>query len=478
MFTLWKTQPPAFPSIFLLEMAERFGFYNIQGVLILYLIRVLDFSDSQAYFTFGAFYALVYGTVSLGGYIADHVIGTKRTIVIGMLTLCMGYLSLSLGGKSAIFWSLGLICIGNGLFKATPTSLLSKCYQKNDSRLHSGFTLYYMSINIGATLAFFVGPLLTNHFGYGYTYFVSFIGLLLGLVNYALNQRYIKPIPSTTDSKSVSYWTWMGLCIGIILFTSLATYLLQHILLAKKLLLVVILLVGGIYFKKMYQENIATRKSMWVAFILMLEGILFYVLYQQMPTSINLFAVHHVIPSLLGIALDPQSFQALNPIGIILFGPIMAYFYQQLDKRNITFPTPYKFAVGMFFCGLSFFVLYLARFLHDDQGMVSSWWLIASYVFQSGGELLVSALGLAMVAELVPNHMTGFVIGMWFLTTAIAGFLGATVASFTALPQQIQPGIDSLYIYTNVFGIVGATTILISVFLLIVAFMIKNRLKV
>jgi POT family proton-dependent oligopeptide transporter len=157
----------------------------------------------------------------------------------------------------------------------------------------------------------------------------------------------------------------------------------------------------------------------------------------------------------------------------MIMSPVLAKFYIQLNKAGIAFSTPYKFSVGMLCCGLSFLLLYFARFIHDEAGMVSSWWLVASYFFQSTGELLVSALGVAMVAQLVPIQITGFVMGMWFLTSSIAGFIGANVASFTALPETITPGMDSLAVYTHVFACIGLITLLLG----IVMWLVSGRLS-
>jgi len=227
----------------------------------------------------------------------------------------------------------------------------------------------------------------------------------------------------------------------------------------------------------MRKENKVSYMRMMVALILMLEAIVFFVLYQQMPTSLNLFAVHNVTPTLFGFSIDPQSFQALNPIWILSLSPVLAIFYNQLNKRGVSFLIPYKFAAGMLCCGVSFSLLFFARFLHSEMGMVSSGWLIASYFFQSLGELFVSALGVAMVAELVPVNITGFVMGMWFLTSSIAGFVGASVASLTSLPAYIQPGVESLHIYTNVFACIGLVTLGIGMFMWLMASWLSAYIK-
>ena len=465
MLALFREQPRPFYMISMLEIWERFGFYTVQGILTLYFIRFLGFSEDTAFYTYGAFSALVYGMVAIGGYLGDKVLGTKRTIVLGLIVLACGYLSLALTDKQHVFLALGLICVGNGLFKANPSSLLSKCYDEGDPRLHGAFTLYYMAINLGSIFALFIGPSLSNHYGYSYAYFVSFIGILLALTNYLFQRRHVATINSPADQCDISFRKWGVIVIGIIAAMNAASYLLQHVMIAKKLVLLIAFGVVVTYFFYMRGEKKAACLRMLLAFILMLEAVIFFTLYQQMPTSLNLFAVNNVHASLFGIAIDPQSFQALNPIWIITLSPLVALLYAKLNQGRISFPIPYKFALGMTSCGLSFVLLFFARFAHDDSGMVSSLWLVSSYLFQSVGELLVSALGVAMIAELVPRQIAGFVMGMWFLTSSVAGFIGASVASYTALPDNVPPGIESLMIYTRVFAFIGLITLAVALLL-------------
>lgn len=463
MLHLFREQPRAFHMIFMLELWERFGFYTVQGILALYFIRFLGYSDLESYYTFGAYSALVYGMVVIGGYLGDKVLGTKRTILLGLVVLTCGYFSLAITDKAHVFLALGLICVGNGLFKANPSNLLSKCYEENDPRLHGGFTLYYMAINLGSMIALFVGPAVSSRYGYSYAYLISAIGLLMGIVNYYFQKKHVDHINTDADKRQIRLTHWALVILGVIALTVLSAYLLQHVMIAKKLLWFITAIVLVAYGLLMRNENKASILRMLVAFVLMLEAVIFFTLYQQMPTSLNLFAVNNVTPDFFGIAIDPQAFQALNPIWIVLMSPVLAVFYGRINKTGLSFAIPYKFALGMSMCAISFLLLYFARYFYTGNGMVSSWWLIGSYLFQSLGELLVSALGVAMVAELVPSKIAGFVMGMWFLTSAVAGFLGATVASYTALPAQIKPGVESLMIYTDVFAYIGLVTLIISI---------------
>lgn len=465
MLHLFREQPRAFRMIFMLELWERFGYYTVQGILALYFIRFLGYSDLESYYTFGAFSALVYGMVVVGGYLGDRVLGTKRTIVLGLIVLSAGYFSLAITDKEHVFLALALICVGNGLFKANPSNLLSKCYEENDPRLHGGFTLYYMAINLGSMVALFVGPSISSRYGYSYAYMISAMGLLVGLANYWFQHQHVDHINTDADKRIITIKHWVFVGLGVVAFTEMSAYLLQHVVIAQILLWSITAIVVIAYGLIMRKEDKSSFMRMLVALALMVEAVIFFTLYQQMPTSLNLFAVNNVIPDFFGITIDAQAFQALNPIWIVLMSPVLAYFYAKLNKKGVSFSIPYKFALGMTMCALSFLLLYFARFFYIGNGMVSSWWLISSYLFQSLGELLVSALGVAMVAELVPSRIAGFVMGMWFLTSAVSGFLGATVASYTALPEHIKPGVDSLFIYTDVFACIGIVTLVIAGFM-------------
>lgn len=458
MIALLRRQPRPFFVIFMLEIWERFGFYTVQGILVLYFVRSIGFSQQHAYATFGTFFALIYGMVPLGGYLGDKLLGTKRAIVVGLLVLMTGYALLALQDDHLLYLSLAFICVGAALFKSNPGVLLARCYPRGSDTLQSGFTLYYMAINIGALGSLLIGPYVSSHYGYAYAYWIAALGMLLGLLNYVVQYPVIAPIKTMSDQRRLSGSWWAIFLGGIVAFIALSTYLLAHPVMARKIILMITGIFVLIYFWCMQQATKKERVRLILAFVLMLEAVVFFTLYHQMPTSINVFAVNHVYPTLLGIHLDPQSFQVLNPFWIITLSPVLAWWYTYLNQRKLSFAIPYKFAVGMVCCSISFLILYLTRFFADDQAMVSPWWLVASYLFQALGELLVSALGVAMVAELVSPKIMGFVMGVWFLTSSIAGFTGAAVASLTALPKGMLPGVESLSVYTHVFLQIGVAT--------------------
>ncbi len=459
---LLKEQPKAFSLIFMLEFWERFGFYTVYGILAFYFVKQLGFTDEQSFFTFGAFSALVYGLVSLGGFIGDKILGTKRTILIGLIVLCIGYLTLSIVSGDSIFYALGIIAVGNGLFKANPSSLLAKCYEKNDSRLHGAFTLYYMAINVGSVFAMLIGPYMMEKWGWHAAFLFSFVGLFSAIINFLYQRKAIADISTGADLKPLCFRSLYSVLLGVVLLSFACSYLLRHVHITEALLIVVIVIVLSLFFYYLRQESGITRSKMWVALILMLEGVVFFTLYQQMPTSINFFAINHVTPSFLGFYINPQSFQVFNPVWIMILSPLLAMWYRKQQQTNSDISMAHKFALGMTLCGISFICLYFTKYFADQTFHVSSWWLVLSYFFQSFGELFVSALGVAMVAELVPQAISGFIMGMWFLTSASAGFTGAFVASMTKPPAGITIGFETLDLYSLVFLKIGVATCLLS----------------
>lgn len=458
------TQPKPFYLIFFIEFWERFGFYATQGILARYFVEALGFSQEKSFATFGAFSALVYGLVVAGGFLGDKILGTKRTIVLGTIVLAIGYFLMAFSSTSTIFLALGVICTGNGLFKANPSSLLSKCYGKNDPRIHGAFTLYYMAVNIGSFIALILSPTIAQYFGWNEAFLLSGIGLIIALVNYFAMRKTVANVGSPADEEKLHLGKLGAVVIAVIGVCFLCQFFLQHLVVAHTFLWLVTLGTIGFFIKEMMKEDLASRKKMLVALVLMVEAIIFFTLYQQMPTSLNFFAIYNVNNHILGFNINPQTFQSLNPFWIILLSPLLAMAYSKFSLEGRDLSVASKFALGMTLCGISFSLLYFAKFFADSQGLVSSGWIVASYFFQSAGELLISALGVAMVAELVPERIMGFIMGMWFLTSAIAGVTGGILASFTAVPEtSVVNKFHTLAVYTNTFGKIGVITLIIAI---------------
>ena len=465
-------QPKQFYLIFSIEFWERFGFYGMQVILTVYMTRILSMTESHSFVLFAAFSALTYCMVSIGGWIGDKIIGTKRTIILGTTIMTLGYFLLGLSasagmnGASSLYIAMGFITVGNGLFKANPSSLLSKIYDKEDPRLDGAFTLYYMAINLGSFFAMVLTPWAAQKLGYGFAFSISAVGLLITLLNFLLCLRMLKNIGSEPDGKPLNIMHYSIVVAGSVLFSGMSAYLLQHLDAAHLVLAIGGALAVFIYFRETFRANSDERAQMIVAFVLMLQAVVFFVLYFQMPTSLNFFAIHNISHDIFGFAIAPEQFQALNPFWIMLLSPVLAILYANTGKH---FSMPFKFSVGMVLCSLSFFILVLGAKYANENYIVGSNWLIVSYLFQAAGELLVSGLGLAMVAQLVPQRMMGFAMGMWFLTSAASAAIAGWVASLSAIPKDIIDPHKTLDIYSTVFNEIGYTTAAIALVMLFIA---------
>jgi len=458
--------PKPFYIIFFTEAWERFGYYGMQSLLVIYLSHKMKMNDSQSFNTFSAFTAMIYALVSVGGYIGDHILGTKRTLILGGIILSIGYAILSMNNSSLLYISMGIICVGNSLFKANPSNLLAKCYSKNDHRIDGAFTLYYMSINLGSLISMILAPIIAEKYGWNYGFLLCSVGLLIAIINFLIFYKLMRNVGSLVDINPISYIKIIAIILASILIAFFCSYILKHLFIAHFLLFLANIVILIIFSLEIIRSNHQDKKKLLVSFILMLEAVVFFVLYQQMPTSLNFFAINNVENKIFGIEINPLIFQALNPFWIFLVSPILAWLYNFYGRKNQDFSIPIKFTIGMFLCSLSFLCLYICKFFSSSQGIVNSYWIIISYLFQSIGELLVSGLGLAMIAKLVPERLMGFSMGAWFMTTSIASIFGGFVASMTHIPKLLINKVITLKIYTHVFLEIGISTLLITIVML------------
>lgn len=452
-----------FSFIFFLEMWERFGYYGTTGLLVVYMVSKLNFPDTLAIQTFAAFMALSYAFMSIGGFIGDKVIGTKRAVFIGAITLCLGYLLLSWNPEKHIYWGLSTIIAGNMIFKANPSSLVSKLYKKGDPRIDSAFTMYYMAINIGSFISMTACPIIQVHYGFSAAFLTCAFGLGLAIIGYLLGKQMLSEIGSQADFKPLNLIHLIGIITGIIAVIVICVFFLKHLKITQIILIITIIatffiLIGlGITAKEKSEKG-----SYMVCIILMLEAVVFYVLYQQMPTSLNLFTIRNTDCTIFGIHMPGPAFQNMNPFWILVGSPILAWTYNQLGKKGKDFSIPTKFSTGLLLSSLGFLSLWsAATFFADSNHLVSANWIFVMYAFQSTGELMVAGLGLSMMTKLVPQKIVGFMMGAWFMCSATASSIGGYVATLASVPKKgiiVDPAI-SLHLYSGLFLKLGLATL-------------------
>jgi POT family proton-dependent oligopeptide transporter len=453
-------QGRAFTTIFLIELWERFGYYGMAALLVLFMVQQLGFDDASANLTWGAFAALVYAAPAVGGWIGDKVLGTRRTLLLGTAVLSLGYALMAVPGNlTLLYCALGTVVVGNGLFKANSANMVRRIYEGEDARIDAAFTWYYMAVNVGSTLSQLLTPWIALHYGWHAAFAVCSAGLLLGLLNYALLRRTLARVGSAPDELPVQWvklWLVLGAAAALLFVVA---YVLQHRSIAVALVYVAGATVLAIFGWLIAQGSAGERAGLLAALVLTAQVILYFIFYQQMTTSLTLFALRNVDwdQSLFGTHLFtwiPAQYQVLNPLWIFLLSPLLAMLYTRLGRRGGDLPIAGKFALGFVMVAVGFFLFGLSGASAVD-GKVSSWFMVWGYGFCSLGELLVSGLGLAMMARYVPARMGGFMMGAYYVAVGISQYLGSVVANFASVPEGVADPLQTLPIYTGLFNRLG-----------------------
>lgn len=477
------SQTKSFYTVFLIEMWERFGFYGMQVLMVTYMMKKLGFIDTKANLVWGAAAALIYATPAIGGWVGDKLIGTRRTMVTGAVVLALGYAMLWIpsNNPTLTYMSLGVIIVGNGFFKPNAGNLVRKIYEGDDVRIDSAFTIYYMAVNVGSMVSMTATPWIRDYVGahYGdamgwHTAFGSCaVGLVLGLINYSLMHRTLAHIGSPPDEQPVQAKRVLALLAASLVLVVVAAFILQSLLAAKICVYLAGIVILGIFVHLIRNAGKGERAGLIAALVLTVQTIFFFIFYAQMATSLNLFAQKNVNLSfdVFGIHLFnwiPEQYQNLNAIWIVLLSPVLVLMYNGLGRVGKDPSVAFKFALGFAAVAIGFFMYGLGAMSAVD-GQVSSWTMVWGYGFYSLGELLVSGLGLAMIARYVPARMGGFMMGAYYVAVGISQYLGSVVANIAAMPENISSPVESLNIYVSLFnklGFVGIACTVIAVVML------------
>jgi POT family proton-dependent oligopeptide transporter len=389
----WFGHPRGLATLFFTEMWERFSYYGMRALLILYMVGStqapgLGFGVERAAQIYGTYTMLVYLMGIPGGWIADRFLGPYRAVLIGGITIAAGHFSMAVPGLPFFFTGLGLIIIGTGLLKPNVSTMVGTLYSREDTRRDSGFSIFYMGINLGA----FTAPLITGWLGQKINWHIGFaaagVGMVIGLIQYVAGRKYIVPV---SDAKTKS---------------------------EPK---VVVAVRGPL-------DRIAWARIGAIT-ILTLFALLFWAGFEQAGSSLNLFADRATRLTFLGFGFPSSWFQSVEPLFVILLSPFFAWLWIRLGSREPSSPT--KFTLGLAFLSLSFLLIVpAARIFERSETRVSPMWLIGLYLLQCLGELCLSPVGLSMVTKLAPSRLVGLMMGVWFFATAMGNYVAGWVAGF------------------------------------------------
>jgi POT family proton-dependent oligopeptide transporter len=392
----WFGHPRGLATCFFTEMWERFSYYGMRALLILYMVGStqkpgLGFSTAKSAQIYGLYTMLVYLMGVPGGWVADRFLGHYRAVLAGGIVIAAGHFCMAFPSLSTFYLGLGLIIIGTGLLKPNVSTIVGSLYRRDDERRDAGFSMFYMGINLGA----FIAPLICGYLGQKINWHAGFaaagFGMCIGVIQYVAGKKYLVPVSNARES---SYEPTAPAAPE-----------------------------PGPAFTRQDWGRIAA------ASILTFFALIFWAGFEQAGSSLNLFADQATRLTVLGFGYPSSWFQSVEPLFVIIFSPIFAGIWLWLGKRNPS--SPAKFTFGLFCLSLSFLLMVpAAKYFEASHMRVSPWWLVGLYFMQMVGELCLSPVGLSMVTKLSPPRIVGFMMGVWFFATAMGNYVAGWVAGF------------------------------------------------
>lgn len=377
------------------EMWERFSFYGVRALLVLYLVEALKYSRADAVAVVGLYTGSAFFCAILGGWLADRLLGQRRAVLLGMLLMMAGHVALGLAQPVGL--GLGLLAVGTGLFKPTTTAMVGALYTPDDARRQGGYTIFYMGINIGAALSALIGGYLAQQQGWSYGFLAAAVGMALGVVVFLAGWRWLPPVAPPAPEPARAAWT-----------------------------------------------DARARRRIQVILLMSLVAICFYLGYEQSAGVMTLFTRDHVSPQLLGFELTAAQFLAVNPLLVILLAPLSARLLARLDWPEFRVQ-----GIGMLVLGASFVLLQALQDRAALGAVIPAGMMVAVIGLQTVAELLVVPIGLAVVSRYAPAGWSATLMGAWMLAKATAGLLAGQLYGWL-LPTGL-----SLYAVVTAISLAG-----------------------
>ncbi len=461
--TAFFGHPRGLSTLFFTEMWERFSYYGLRAILILFMMAPastggLEFPLAKATAIYSLYASMNYLVALGGGWLADKFLGLRFSVILGGLLIAAGNGFMTLGPLEAFYSGLALIIVGTGFLKPNISTIVGTLYSQQDQRRDAGFSIYYMGINVGALLA----PLIVGYIGqrinWRYGFATAGLFMLAGVVQFVLESKHLprrvfaaeppSNVIEQQQNKRILQFSLAALVLGALglTFAGVSAEGLADFL-GSLLLLIVVAVLAFLLFKG--SPDAYERRRLAVVCILFLISALFWSTFEQAGSTLNLFAEQNTNNTLLGFAFPSTWYQSLNSIFLILLAPLFAALWVRLGDRQPSVPA--KFAIALFCVGLGFVFLVGGAQLSAGGAKVSPLWLLGVYFIHTVGELCLSPVGLSAMTRLAPQRMAGFIMGVFFLSISVGNYIGGRIAGFY----------ESFPLPT-LFGLVGAFSIAVA----------------
>lgn len=438
-----KKMPNFLKLLFFVEMWERFSYYGMRALLVLFLTSQLNLADEESYAIYSLFAAIGYSLPVLGGFLADKFLGFRNMVLIGGIIITFGHLFMGFMSfePTLIYGGLALIAVGTGMFKGNITNLLGACYKENDPDRNKGFTLFHVGVNLGSFLASLSCGYVAHAYGWEYGFSLAGIGMAMGLALFARLQHILGDagLPNPKSPKkfagfNISYLVFAG----AIIFSVMVSKMLLSAEYFANLLAYSGAIMVAIFVYIITKSSDKEKRGLFTLLILLAFFMLFLCLEMQLGSLINLFAARNINNQIWGFTIPTAFSQGINPLSIILLGSLMSR-YMKFSKKSST----KKFMFGILTMAICFFILYMGCLSANEFGKVNYIYLLLAISFMGLGELLIVPLVHEQATLLAPKHLKGLVMGMVMLSLAFSNLAGIVISKFMSIPK-IDGQIDSL----------------------------------
>jgi len=475
--------PIGLRTLFLTEMWERMSYYGMRALLVLYMTGAvtgfnpgLGWSQVESQAIYGIYSGMVYFMVVPGGWIADNILGHQKAVLIGALIIALGHFTLAIPIEQTFFLGLIFVVLGTGLLKGNISTIVGQLYEGQDDKRDSGYTIFYMSINIGSTLGFLICSYLGEKIGWHWGFGAAGIGMAFGVIQYIKHRHLLgdagmhpNEMPDDKRKKLTNYLkvslVGMFMVIGAGLF---GFFTIDPRFFAEQFAYF-LTIIAGLYFVYLFLFaglNAAERKNLILLFLLFVGAAAFWSGFDQSAGSLNIFARDYTDLSIVGYEIPVGWLQFANPVIVVLFAPIFAGIWAQLARKNLDPSLPIKFAIGLLFMALSFLIMIVAVNIALESSPVGMQWLLLTYLFQTWGELALSPIGLSAFSRYGPKRYMGQMFGLWFLASAIGGVLAGLLGG-----EALDGGLETI---SPVFEFMIQYYLVIAVALIALSFVIKT----
>ncbi len=447
--------PRGLATLFFTEMWERFSYYGLRPLLVLFMSAAVmsggfGMDRTQASAIVGIYAASVYLASLPGGWVADRLLGLRRAIMTGAVLISCGHISIGLSSfahsKVPFFLGLILIVLGTGLLKPNISAIVGDLYPEGGARRDAGFSIFYMGINVGAFFGQIVTGLLGEKFGWHFGFGAAGVGMLIGLATFSIlakktlgslglePTRNPDPLVQAKQVRAIKLILGGGLAVlALVIVLAVTGVLPLNAQVIGQNMTYILVGVAVVYFGYLFVAgglSTEEKKRISVIFILFVFASIFWSAFEQAPTSLNLFARDFTDRVVAGFEIPTTWFQSVNSFFIFLLAPVFAALWVRMARQGRELSSPAKFAMGLFFAGLGFVMMIFAANAVVASGgtiKVSPWWLVGSYFFQTIGELCLSPVGLSSMTKLSPRRFVGQMMGIWFLASAMGNLIGGLV---------------------------------------------------